>query len=265
MNDIILKLEQLGFSSYEAKAYYALARKHPANGYEISKIGKVPSAKIYDTLNRLKMKGAIIESSNEPGRYYPVPSEKLLAKLNQEFTAMIQDLGSRLKLTEPLPDLEVTLNFSGYEVFIDKANRVINETSISLLLSVWPDAVALLADAITTAQRRGVVVTAGVFGECTQDSSYCINLESCGTSSQARLGKRLNVIVGDSNEVVICESDESGEAEGVWTTTPSIVLVAKEYIKHDIWGSFLVDALGADRFQVLCRENPVLAHLIKYR
>ena len=26
MNDIILKLEQLGFSSYEAKAYYAFVR-----------------------------------------------------------------------------------------------------------------------------------------------------------------------------------------------------------------------------------------------
>lgn len=54
MKDVILKLEQLGFSSYEAKAYYTLLRKHPANGYEISKIGKIPAAKIYDTL-RLKV------------------------------------------------------------------------------------------------------------------------------------------------------------------------------------------------------------------
>ncbi len=34
VNDIMLKLEQLGFSSYEAKAYYALIRKYPSIGYE---------------------------------------------------------------------------------------------------------------------------------------------------------------------------------------------------------------------------------------
>ncbi|WP_158618837.1 hypothetical protein [Methylomusa anaerophila] len=44
-----------------------------------------------------------------------------------------------------------------------------------------------------------------MFGECSLDRSYCVNLASCGTSSQARLGTRLNVVVGDSKEVVICE------------------------------------------------------------
>lgn len=265
MNDITLKLEQLGFSSYEAKAYYALIRKYPANGYEISKIGKIPSAKVYDTLNRLKIKGAIVESNTEPGRYYPVPSETLLARLNQEFSAMIQDLGIQLKQTEPLPDIELTLNFSGYETFVEKANRVIGDTGVSLLVSVWPEEAALLMAAIAAADKRGVAVTAGVFGECALDNGFCVNLENCGISSQARLGKRLNVIAGDSREVVICEMDEGGGAEGVWTTTPSIVLVAKEYIKHDIWGSYMVDALGTERFQTLCRDNPVLAQLIKHR
>ena len=265
MNDIILMLEQLGFSSYEAKAYYALIRKYPANGYEISKIGKIPSAKIYDVLNRLKMKGAIVDSSTETGKYYPVPSEKLLARLNQEFSSMIQDLGSQLKQTEPLPDIELTLNYSGYDSFVEKAVRAIDDTRVSLLMSVWPDEVILLADAIDMAQKRGVMVVAGVFGTCSLDSSYYINLESCGTSSQARLGKRLNVIVGDSKEVVICEVDATGEAEGVSTTTPSIVLVAKEYIKHDIWGHVLINELGEDRFKSLCRENTILSYIIKNR
>lgn len=265
MNDIILKLEQLGFSAYEAKAYYALIRKYPANGYEISKIGKIPSAKIYDTLSRLKMKGAIIESSTEAGKYYPVPSDKLLAKLNQEFTAMIQDLGNQLKQAEPLPDIELTLNFFGYESFVDKAVRIINNSKVSLLVSVWPEEVVLLADAITMAQQRGVTVIAGVFGDCSLDGSYCINLESCGASSRVRLEKRLNVVVGDSQEVVICEVAEGGETEGIWTTTPSIVLIAKEYIKHDIWGNVLVNALGEDKFQALCRENKILSYLINKR
>lgn len=265
MNDVILKLEQLGFSSYEAKAYYALVRKHPANGYEISKIGKIPSGKIYETLNRLKIKGAIIESNMETGKYYPVPSETLLGKAKQEFSAMIQDLESRLKQTEPLPDIDVTLNYAGYETFIEKAISVINNACDSLLLSIWPEEDVLLIDAVTKAQKRGIAVVAGIFGKSSLESDQFIDLASCGVTSKARLGKRLNVIIGDSRELIVCEIDEDGKTEGVWTTTPSIVLVAKEYIKHDIWGNALISALGESKFKQLCVENKVISNLIKNR
>jgi len=265
VNDIILKLEQLGFSSYEAKAYYALIRKYPANGYEISKIGKIPTAKIYEILNRLKMKGAIIESATEAGKYYPILPETLLTKLKQEFTSMIQDLESQLKHTEPFPDLDITLNFSGYETFVEKAMTIINSASTSLLLSIWPEEDILLHDAIVEAKKRGVTVVAGVFGKSVTESSYYINLDSCGISSQARLQKRLTIVIGDSKEVVICEVGENGETDGVWTTTPSIILVAKEYIKHDIWGKILIDAIGKETFNAMCDSNEMLSYLIQNR
>lgn len=265
MNDIILKLEQLGFSSYEAKAYYALIRKSPINGYEIGKIGKIPSAKVYDTINRLKMKGAIVESSTESGKYYPVPANTLLAKLKQEFTLMIQDLEGQLKKTEPIPDIDVTLNFSGYEPFVEKTINLINNTNTSLLLSVWPEEEILINDAIRQAKNRGVTIVAGVFGNSSLESTYSINLESCGISSQARLGDRLNIVIGDSNEVVICEVGENRKTEGVWTTTPSIILVAKEYIKHDIWGNVLIDVIGKEKFSSLCDNNELLSYLIRNR
>lgn len=265
MNDIILKLEQLGFSSYEAKAYYALVRKYPINGYEISKIGNIPSAKIYDTINRLKIKGAIVESTAESGKYYPVPPDILLARLKQEFTLMIQSLEGQLKKTEPLPDIDVTFNFSGYETFVEKAISLINNTDSSLLMSVWPQEEALISDAAAQAKKRGVTVVAGVFGMSSIDSNYYINLESCGISSQARLENRLNIIIGDSKEVVIYEVGETGKSEGVWTTTPSIILVAKEYVKHDIWGNILIDAIGKERFNSLCANNEMLSYLIRNR
>ncbi|SHI54177.1 TrmB family transcriptional regulator [Propionispora hippei] len=265
MNDITLKLEQLGFSSYEAKAYYALIRKHPANGYEIGKIGKIPSAKIYETLHRLVVKGAIVESGTDSGRYYPVPPETLLAKIQEQFTTMIQQLEASLKETEPVPDMEVNLNFSGYDHFLARAAKVIQQASSSLLLSLWPEEGFLLNDWLAGADKRGVRVIAGIFGKPVIDAGYYVNLESCGVSSHARLAKQLNVVIGDDKEVVIGEVDSNGQTEGVWTTTGSIVLIAKEYIKHDMWGHALIAALGESRFRQLCADNPVLSYLIKKR
>lgn len=265
MNEIILKLEQLGFSSYEAKAYYTLLRKHPANGYEISKIGRIPAAKIYDTLNRLKIKGIIVESGTEAGKYYPVPPETLIGRIKGSFADIIDDLELRLKETEPIADLDLTMNLAGYDAIIDKMVKVIQSSSASLLLSIWPEEAALLADTIASARKRGVVVAAAVFGNAALDCNYAINIEKCGRSARARLGKRLTALVSDSREVVIGEICDTGETAGIWTTTLAVILVTKEYIKHDIWGNVLIDTLGETKFQELCEQNELLAYLISNR
>jgi sugar-specific transcriptional regulator TrmB len=266
MNGIILKLEQLGFSPYEAKAYYALLRKHPANGYEVSKIAKIPTAKVYETLQRLKQKGTVIEA--EPGRFYPLQPATLMARLRQEYTVAMEELEAQLQGTEPLPDIELTMNVNGYDAVIERAVGIINSAERSLMLSVWPAEYALLRDAVRAAEARGVTAVKAVFGDGEADGNaddFTVNLAVCGASSQARLTKRLTVVVGDAREVLIGESGEGGEAEGVWTTTPAIVLVAKEYIRHDIWGHELIGLVGEDRFRTICDNNPLLAYLINKR
>lgn len=266
MRDILVKLEQLGFSSYEAKAYYTLLRKHPANGYEISKIGKIPAAKVYDTLNRLKIKGVIVESSTDAGHYYPVPPEKFITKVKDDFASIISDLEVQLLETGPIPDIDLTMNISGYDALIDKLIAVIRDCQSSLLLSVWPEEAILIADTVKAAKHRGIVIVGAVFGECELTCNYSINLEWCGSSARKRLGKRLTAIVSDNKEVVIGEmDDEAGHAEGIWTTTPGIVLVTKEYIKHDIWGNVMVRTLGEKQFQTICEQSPLLTYLIKNR
>ncbi len=85
MNDLINKLSQFGFSAYEAKAYLALLQKSPAIGYEVSKISKIPTAKIYETLTGLKNKGIVLSSGSEPVLYYPIDPDVLLERHRREF------------------------------------------------------------------------------------------------------------------------------------------------------------------------------------
>ncbi|NPV93020.1 MAG: TrmB family transcriptional regulator [Firmicutes bacterium] len=265
MDDIVLKLQGLGFTSYEAKAYCALIKKHPANGYEVSRVARVPPAKIYETLNRLRNKGVVVSSSTEPVMYYPVPPGMVLARLKQEYVATIEDLDVRLQGVKPFPDLDLTWNLSGYQVVLDKMAELINRAEGFLLLSIWPEEAGLLQGPVLKAEERGVKVICGVFGDSGFRCGNTVNLEPCGSSSEKRLGARLTVAVGDSKEVVISEFGTRDETVGVWTTTPGIVLVAKEYIKHDIWGRVLVDAVGESEFNRMCRENEMLSFLINNR
>lgn len=263
-NDITWKLQQLGFSSYEAKAYCALLQKHPAHGYEVSKVAKIPPSKIYETLARLKSKGAVIDSSTDPVRYYPVAPDTLLHRLRQDFVSVIEELGPQLQRVQPFPDVDLTWNLGDYKTVIDKIIEVINNAGQTLLLSIWPEEAVIVRDHVAQAEKRGVRVIAGIFGDCPAGCGNYVNLEPCGASSEKRLGKKLTVAVGDSNEVVISEIGEE-DARGIWTTTPGIVLVAKEYIKHDIWGRYLISALGEDRFKKMCEDNEILGYLINNR
>lgn len=266
MNDILLKLEKLGLSSYEAKAYLALIRRHPANGYEISKIAKIPTAKIYETLGRLKHKGIVIaDEATDPVVYYPVPYEKLLNQLRQEYGATIDDLELKLREIQPIPNIDLSWNLVDYETVINKIISLIEKASEQIILSIWPKEADMLKSPVSEAENRGVKVITGIFGDCPLPGSYTINLGKCGVSSQERLGKRLTVAVIDAREVVISEIDDEAETVGIWTATPEIVLIAKEYIKHDIWGRIIIDTIGDTAFNELCEKNEILSYLIKNR
>lgn len=264
--EIIINLVRLGFSSYEAKVYLALVKKNPAIGYEISKIARVPAAKIYETLTKLKNKGAIIANNTDPVTYRPVPPDVLLKRLKNDFVNTIDDLEDKLQQIQPLPEIDFTWNISGYKTVLNKITNLISNSDKSLLLSIWPKEAELVKDYVVKSQNRGVKIIAGIFGDYDLGCKNTINLENCGASSQKRLGKRLMVVVGDSKEVVISEIDDKLiEVVGVWTTTPSIVLLAKEYIKHDIWGRVLIDFIGEEKFEKICEDNEMLSYIIKNR
>ena len=54
MADLVEKLKEIGFNSYEAKVYIALLKKYPATGYEVSKLANIPQSRTYDTLKVLE-------------------------------------------------------------------------------------------------------------------------------------------------------------------------------------------------------------------
>ena len=59
-------LEKLGFSSNEAKVYGTLIKHKVLNGYEIAKLSGVARSLVYEVINRLIAKGAVIRIDGEP-------------------------------------------------------------------------------------------------------------------------------------------------------------------------------------------------------
>jgi len=74
------------------------------------------------------------------------------------------------------------------------------------------------------------------------------------------LGYRLFGVVGDSREAVIGGFQE-GTGWGVYSDNPAVVLLATEYVRHDIAMQIIGTHLGADRVSDLVRSNPEFIRL----
>ena len=103
-------LEKLGFSSNEAKVYGTLIKHKVLNGYEIAKLSGVARSLVYEVINRLIAKGAVIRIDGEPNFYKPIEYQDLIRS--------IHNLAERYGITD-----EMTKNFLVYNFQKEKTQN----------------------------------------------------------------------------------------------------------------------------------------------
>ena len=103
-------LEKLGFSSNEAKVYGTLIKHKVLNGYEIAKLSGVARSLVYEVINRLVAKGAVIRIDGEPNFYKPIEYQDLIRS--------IHNLAGRYGITD-----EMTKNFLVYNFQKEKTQN----------------------------------------------------------------------------------------------------------------------------------------------
>jgi sugar-specific transcriptional regulator TrmB len=125
------RLQRLGLTSYEARAYLALLRRDSCTAAETARLAGLPRQRVYDVLSSLVEKGL---ASTRPGRavkYAATPPEHALAGLvaqhRQQLDALERDSASLLDALTPayLAGQEHTDPLEYIEVLRDR--RAINE------------------------------------------------------------------------------------------------------------------------------------------
>jgi sugar-specific transcriptional regulator TrmB len=139
---------------------------------------------------------------------------------------------------------------------------VLKSASKTAMVSVWPKEHTRFRPDIRAAESRGVKVVLSLFGTARAQGRFAIRMSGCGETSRKRLGARLMVIAADSKAVVISSIADADETVGIVTSTPQIVRIAKEYIRHDVWSRILIDEIGEEKFNRLCRQNELMSFLI---
>ncbi|MGE5136605.1 MAG: TrmB family transcriptional regulator [Gemmatimonadota bacterium] len=261
---LVERLGELGMSTYEAKVYLALITAGgPLNGYEVAKSSGVPRSTVYETLAKLVARGAAFETrtAKDATCYVPLPPNALLNRMSHEFEESLQALRAELPSLAAPSEAHLIHNISGYDALLERSADVIRESQRDLFVSIWPEETGQLRPALAAAEQRGVDVTMLVFGEKPEPIGHTYRHRfSPPDFVLDYLGYRLFAVVGDNRQAVI-GGLENGDGWGIYTDNPAVVLLATEYVRHDIAMQLLGEQFGARQVTEYVRSNPEFVHL----
>lgn len=236
-------LRSLGFSEYEARAYIALVRHSPLNGYALAKEAGVPRPNIYPVVTKLVERGAALALQAPGGtRYAAVAPRQLIEQLGSAHEKLLRSTVTSLESLGTSPDVENIFNVRGYSALLEHAASAIRKATSHLLIALWPDESKLLEVELRNAEDRNVSITILCMYACGNDCGACHGAvyRYRTTPNQE---KRWLIVVADGKSMIAGEV-EGGDAQAVITDQRLLTELSGAYIRHSIALATLLDDLG---------------------
>jgi hypothetical protein len=117
---------------------------------------------------------------------------------------------------------------------LEKAHRTILDAKKDLLVSIWKEELALLEAFFKTAREKGVRIAMVHFGVPSVRIGQVYPHPIEETLYKEKGGRGL-VIVADSEIALMADVHADDKVEGAWSTNKGFVVLAEDYIKHDIY------------------------------
>lgn len=230
IDELVQRLQPLGFSQYEARAYCALLQRSPANGHEVAKTAGIPTSKVYETLERLLQKGAVLVQRSDPTLWAPVPYRDLTATLRDRMETNLTAVEQGLAQLGHEQDTKLTWSLSGHGHVVDSMRRAIDRTRERLSAAIPSGDLEELTPALRAAAERGVAIdlVAGDGPALDLPEGERVHVRRRPDGGQGN--GRLAVVLGDGEETVLADLGQA-RPEGMWTHHPAVALLAAEHLR----------------------------------
>jgi HTH-type transcriptional regulator, sugar sensing transcriptional regulator len=234
------RLVRLGFSQYEARAYLGLLSSGEQTGYALANLTRVPQPKIYETLRRLLERGAVVQTSARPARYQGIPSETLLAGLEQEFLARVRAAREDLaRLPRAVPDGRgLSRRLAGWDQVLASALAALAAARTKVYLSGRSPELQALEAGVHGALAREVRLVLIHFGPLPfgLPAGRCQAIRHASTEGTLDPSHRSHhlALVADSRHAVWAFAREGASWQGIAADDEVLATAIKGYIRHDI-------------------------------
>lgn len=249
----------MGFTEYEAKVYLALLASHPLTGYAVARRSGVPRSKVYEVLDGLIARGAVLVSHGEPATYGPLPPSDLVALTRQRSEAALVAVGAALgRFAAERSDDGVIWDISGRDTILARVREVVGRAERRVLLQLWAEDAADIREALVSAGERGVRVVVVAYGDPGLPLAS-VHLHEPGPEEITReYGGRWVIVSADDAEIVAGAVWPESRSRAAWSRHPALVMPITEQIKHDL---YLAEILRTHRGPLEATFGPSLVDL----
>ena len=276
MDRVYKSLMDIGFGSYEARAYCALLDQAPANGYQIAQASGVPRAKIYECLDRLVARGAAVrvESSEAGNRLFaPTDFSELLDDIAESTrTACDRARDALRRHSSDHKTVEVFWRVSSEQDLIARGRSLAEGARRTLHVGIWAQEFEPLLPQLTAAADRGLAMALILYdphpGIAELQSRGAGAVQHSGTKRQAVpvMGRQF-VLVADMARCITGSIFGQNQVEGVFSMNRGVVANAMDLVNHEIYvermmaevGRPVADTFGAELERLNAFDPPPVA------
>lgn len=238
MENLIINLENLGFSQTEAKVYLTLLNNGKLNGYQVSKILTISKSSSYSALNNLYKKNMVYLIPEEDSSYYPEKPDVIFKRLVNKFEKSVDEVLDKLENIDKEVVDQSYYNIYGFDNNVEKVKEIINEAKDEICINTEIE-IELFEKELRKALERGVRIL--MFAMHKIDIKdipielYCFQNNLLCESSKRML------MVADYNIAHIFGGDAYSEVVGTFSENENLISMVSQHIAHDIYTSKLFD------------------------
>lgn len=202
-------LADLGFTETESRLYCELARSGPATGYRLARaIGKAP-ANVYQALENLSQKGAVLVDETQAKAWRAAPAAELVSALKAGFERRSSAALTALSTLRP-PDPDTRLYaLKSPEQVLARARAMIAAAREVVLFDLFPGPFEALRPDLERASAAGVIV-AGLAYAPAAAGFRVIQANSAERAAAGWPGQQVTV-VADAREHLVALISPDGE------------------------------------------------------
>lgn len=253
--DLMTRMRFLGFNSYEAKVYVRmLTQTQPLTAYEIAGISGVPRPKVYEVVARLYKKQTLVQTEENPRRYFAVDPVEVLTSLKAVFDSSVAAVMEELTAANVGETADYILNLIGKDSIVEKSKEMIRSAKESILIALDPNMLEELEEDIISAEKREVSLNIVYYGEnrIGFDNVFYHKL------NQPDIENWPSILLDVDFEQVLAGTMQrsSNEGHGVWKRNVYINNILQDNIIHEIYLGILEKKLGFDNIRAASGELP---------
>ncbi len=232
-DDLVNRLQKLGFTNYESRVYLGLLKNNPVTGYELSQMANVPRSVIYSTLRKLESKGVVISVHEKPARYIPLSPKQLLSRLESDFSKKLNNLGDELLSYDEKSSSDGFWNIRGYSSLLEICETHIKDAKKQIIISGWSREIDIFHDSLLKAKERGVDIVLFSFSKVNKNYGdvYTYNIDQ---EKLSKIWDHKIILVTDFNDLIMGPANENEDDQAIWTQNEAVMKIAINYIVLDI-------------------------------